>query len=296
MLRLCAPAKINLFLEITGKRPDGYHTLAILFQAISLADTLTFFPADRLSLTCSDPTLPTDDTNLVMRAAVKIQKELRETRGARIHLKKVIPMGAGLGGGSSDAASVLLGLPKLWNRRASEAVRRRSAKSLGADVPFFLRKGLCAAGGIGDRLRPLAPLPKVWLVLVYPGFGVATKEAYGRVRLPFSDSQSPRRILGFISEKNPRWQTHLFNRFESLVFPDHPALAHLKRSLMEAGAAGALMSGSGSSVFGIAPSKAAGLKILAGIRQKYPQSWLVHTLGLHGRHPRGRSRGSIISV
>ncbi len=279
MIRVEAPAKINWFLEITGKRPDGYHSLSTLFQTISLADTLTFTPAARLTLHCSEPSLPTDETNLVMRAARRLQETLGVTRGARMTLRKRIPMGAGLGGGSSDAAAALLALPRLWKRRVSTNDVERIAVGLGADVPFFLRKGLCQAKGIGEKLEAQPPLRKTWMVLTYPGFGVATREAYARVRLPW---KTPRRlVLGrFMSdhEKGGSMGVHLFNRFEELVFPDHPALPKIKQAMIAAGASTALMSGSGSSVFGIVPSLGAGRRALKVLSREYPQSWLVHTL------------------
>lgn len=268
MLRLAARAKINLFLEITGKRADGYHLLSIVFQTISLADELTFSPAGDLSLTCSDPTLPTDERNLVMRAALRMREHLKEPRGARIHLEKRVPMGAGLGGGSSDAAAVLKALPKLWHRKIGTSELQRLAVGLGADVPFFLKGGLCRATGIGERLTPLKPLVKTWLVLVYPGFGVSTKEAYAKVKLPYLKR----------SARLDQVRQTLFNRFEELVFPDHPELPRLKRQLLDAGATAALMSGSGSSVFGLVPSKEVGQSVLTTIRKQYPRSWLVHTL------------------
>jgi 4-diphosphocytidyl-2-C-methyl-D-erythritol kinase len=295
MIRLTACAKVNLFLEITGKRPDGYHTLSTLFQTISLADELTLSPAADLKLTCSDPSLPTDERNLVLKAAIRLRTLLGEERGAHIHLEKKAPMGAGLGGGSSDAAATLKGLLKLWGRNLATAELRRLAVSLGADVPFFLEGGLCAATGIGDELKSLPPLPKTWLVLVYPGFGVSTKEAYGKVRLPIVGGFHPfsrrrwekagMRARSQISpHPNPLPPTAsegdliLFNRFESLVFPDHPELPKLKQDLIDAGATAALMSGSGSSVFGLAKSRAHGSQILSNLQKKYNQCWLVHTV------------------
>jgi 4-diphosphocytidyl-2-C-methyl-D-erythritol kinase len=269
MIRVTAPAKVNLFLEITGKRPDGYHTLSTIFQTISLGDELTFAPAAELALTCSDPSLPVDERNLVMKAAIRLREALKETRGAKIHLGKKVPMGAGLGGGSADAAAVLRSLLKLWDRRIGVSALKKMAVGLGADVPFFLKGGICAATGIGEILRPLKPLPKTWLVLVYPGFGVSTKEAYAKVKLPFADTPTRRHADA---------RRNLFNRFESLVFPEHPQLPRLKRDLLEAGATASLMSGSGSSVFGLVKSRAAGTKILAVMQKKYNYVWLVHTI------------------
>ncbi len=269
VIRVKAPAKINLFLEITGKRADGYHTLSTVFQTISLGDRLTGSHAKELMMTCSDPSLPVDERNLVMRAAMRLREALREPRGARIHLEKIVPMGAGLGGGSSDAATVLLMLLKLWKRRMPAARLARLAVKLGADVPFFLKGGLCWATGIGEKLTPLLPLPKTWLVLVYPDFGVATKDAYARVRLPFADPKK-------VALKN--LSGHLFNRFEDLVFPDHPEISKLKELLISEGSTASLMSGSGSSVFGLVSSRAVGQRVLGAIKRRYAQSWLVHTL------------------
>jgi 4-diphosphocytidyl-2-C-methyl-D-erythritol kinase len=204
-----------------------------------------------------------------MKAAVRLRGALKELRGAKIHLEKKVPMGAGLGGGSSDAAAVLKTLLTLWGRRIGESELRRLAVGLGADVPFFLKGGLCSATGIGEKLRPLPPLPKTWMVLVWPGFGVATKEAYAKVKLPFAGS--PTRRLS-----DPR--KSLFNRFEEFVFPYHSELPRLKQALLDSGAVAALMSGSGSSVFGLASSRAMAKKLLSKIRRRHSQSWLVHTL------------------
>jgi 4-diphosphocytidyl-2-C-methyl-D-erythritol kinase len=277
-LRVKAYAKINLFLEITDRRSDGYHNLSTVFQTVSLADELQFKIAPDLSLSCSNPELPTDGRNLVLRAATLLKNRLSETKGAAIQLAKNVPTGAGLGGGSSDAAVVLTSLARLWRRQPSGFLLQKYAAQLGADVPFFLRGGTCAAGGIGDQLRPLPKLAKTWLVLVYPGFGVSTKEAYGRVQVPLK-KKTLRLMLPQLKSKKPSdWAPFLFNRFEEFVFPDHPELPALKRQLVEAGAIAALMSGSGSSVFGIVDSEARGRKVLSTIKIKYPQSWLVHTL------------------
>ena len=277
--RIKAYAKINLFLEITNRRPDGYHTLSTIFQTISLADDLTLESADTLRLRCSDASLPTDESNLVMRAAMRLRDRLGESKGAAIYLQKNVPMGAGLGGGSGDAGALLAALPQWWKRQPSRTLLHQCAVKVGADVPFFLTGGTCSAGGIGDRLRPLPRLAKTWLVLVYPGFGVSTKEAYSKVKVAMKGKKSVQKMIPLLTRPNPAaWAGHLFNRFEEFVFPDHPELPRLKQDLLDAGAVGALMSGSGSSVFGIMPNEAQGKKALAALSTKYPQSWLVHTV------------------
>ncbi len=134
-----------------------------------------------------------------MKAALRLQEALREPRGAKIHLEKKVPMGAGLGGGSSDAAAVLLSLLKLWKRKIPQDQLAELAVKLGADVPFFLKGGICSATGIGEKLKPLPPIQKTWMVLIYPNFGVSTKEAYAKVKLPFADSPI-RRSAGSATE------------------------------------------------------------------------------------------------
>ncbi len=262
MIRLTAHAKINWHLEITGKREDGYHLLSTVFQTISLGDVLTFKDNKELILTCSDPSLPVDERNLVMKAAVRLRAYLKEPRGAKIHLKKMVPMGAGLGGGSADAAATLKGLLKLWDKTVPPAPMHALAVGLGADVAFFLKGGHAHATGIGDQLQTLKPYPKTWLVLVWPGFGVSTKEAYAKVNLPFAD-------------KAP---STAFNRFESLVFPDHPVLPQLKKTLLDAGAVNALMSGSGSAVYAVARSRPHAKQIHSLIKARFRHSWIVHTM------------------
>jgi len=277
-LRVKAYAKVNLFLEITKRRADGYHILSTLFQTISLADELTLKPSDILQLSCSDPTLPTDERNLAYRAAAQLRNRLSEKAGALIYLKKNVPTGAGLGGGSSDAGTLLATLPHWWRRQPSTRLLHSCALKLGADVPFFLKGGTCAAGGIGDQLRPLPKLPKTWMVLVYPGFGVSTKEAYAKVRVPLSGKKSIHKLIPLLSKRPEAWTSHLFNRFEDFVFPDHPELPRLKQSLIAAGCLNAIMSGSGSTVFGVVAHQAKGRAVYETIRKKYPQSWLVHTV------------------
>lgn len=285
MIRLTAHAKINFHLEITGKRPDGYHTLETVFQTLVLGDELTFEPADALTLTCSDASLRVDETNLVMRAALRLKEALREPRGARIHLNKISPMGAGLGGGSSDAAATLKGLQSLWGKSLPQDALKSLALKLGADVPFFLTGGLCLATGIGEVLTPLPPMPQTWMVIVWPGFGVSTKEAYSRVVIPPGHkggihpfSWTP----GLHKAGDPSsagvMSGNLFNRFEEFVFPFYPALPKLKQEFLAEGAKAALMSGSGSAVFGLVESKAAGEKVLKTMQTRYPHAWLTSTI------------------
>jgi 4-diphosphocytidyl-2-C-methyl-D-erythritol kinase len=220
-------AKINWALRITGRRADGFHDLETLFQTVSLHDELTFTPAAGLSLTCDDPAIPTDETNLVLRAARAVG-----ANGVAIHLRKRIPAGGGLGGGSSNAAAVLRefgseGLPEL-------------ALALGSDVPFFLLGGTAYATGRGEVLTPLPLMTGIPLLLLLPEERVLTKDAFARVT-----RYSP--ALGMDAYRD---FANFTNDFEEPVFAMLPRLAALKARLYDAGARWAGMSGSGSTIVG----------------------------------------------
>lgn len=222
-------AKINWALRITGKRPDGFHDLETVFQTISLHDDLTFTPADRMSLTCDDPTIPVDDSNLVLRAARAV-----DAAPMAIDLRKRIPAGGGLGGGSSNAATTLLALG------ASRDDLPALALSLGSDVPFFLAGGTAYATGRGEILTPMPPMRGIPLLLVLPEERVLTKDAFARI----TRSSPPLGIDAY------RDFTNFTNDFEEPVFALLPRLRKLKQRLLDAGATWAGMSGSGSTLVG----------------------------------------------
>ena len=209
-------AKINWSLRVVGKRDDGFHDIETIFQTISLHDTLTFTPSDRFALTCSDPSIPTDETNLVARAARALGID-----GVAIHIEKRIPAGGGLGGGSSNAAATLIALSKMF---AIDAPLDRIALDLGSDVPFFLIGGRAHASGRGEVLTPMPDPGPVPLLLVLPDERVMTKDAFQWVRAG--------------------------GGFEEPVFERYPKLAEYKQRLLDAGATFAAMSGSGSTIFG----------------------------------------------
>jgi 4-diphosphocytidyl-2-C-methyl-D-erythritol kinase len=235
-----AYAKINWALRVTGKRPDGFHNIETLFQTISLHDELTFERADSLSLTCDDPTIPIDETNLAVRAAKAI--------GAtpRIHLQKRIPAGGGLGGGSSDAAAVL----REFHREDPQI-----ALSLGSDVPFFLEGGTAYATGRGEILTPLRRVAPVPLLILIPAERVLTAQAYGMLRR-FSPPLGLDRYRAMIDDDLLDHATELINDFEEAIFARFPHLHALKTRLYELGAAWAGMSGSGSTIVGAFRSQA----------------------------------------
>lgn len=236
-MRVQSFAKINWSLRITGRRADGFHDLETVFQTISLHDDLTFRPAGELSLTCDDPTVPVDDSNLVLRAARAVQ-----AAPVAIELKKRIPAGGGLGGGSSNAAATLLALAP--DREDLPEI----ALNLGSDVPFFLVRGTAYATGRGERLTPLPPRAGLPLLLLLPEARVLTKEAFARV----SSYSAPLGIDAYRSGFG-----NFRNDFEEPVFAMLPRLRELKERLYEAGAAFASMSGSGSTMYGVFNSVAA---------------------------------------
>lgn len=249
-----APAKINVDLRILATRADNYHELSTIFQTIALRDTLTVSRAGAgIAITCSDPGVPTDRRNLVWKAVEAVRETLGAAApadGVHVDLFKRIPSQAGLGGGSSDAAAVIGALEHLWSVSLAVTDRRRIARALGADVPFFLRGGTALGLGRGDDLVPLAPLPPWPVVVVHPGFGVATADAYRW----YDEDRVPASSPGEWPAETEGWRQALAacrNDLEGPVADRHPAIARLVAWLRRQGALHAAMSGSGSAVFAI---------------------------------------------
>jgi len=275
-----AAAKVNLALEILDKRADGYHEIATVVQTVDLADRLVLHESDRLELECDAPGVPTDETNLALRAALALRDASGLERGVRIALGKRIPVAAGLGGGSSDAAAVLLGLNRLWGLRWAAGRLADVAVGLGMDVPFFLRGGVALGTGRGERLRPVVPAPLA-LVLMNPGTGVSAAEAYGRVtRTLYSDGTRCRAVITALRSRRPaRVAASLYNGLEGAVIPAHPEIARMRAALLAAGALGAVMSGSGPTVFGVARSFEHARQIRARVTRGTWRCWAVRTVG-----------------
>ena len=250
--RLRALAKINLDLRVLGKRPDGYHELRTIFQTVSLADSidLAFTPQRKTDIDIQDALAIPD--NLAVRAARLALDAMRVTGKVEIRLAKRIPMGAGLGGGSSDAAAVLLALPVLAGRILSLVQLSDLAAQLGSDVGFFLQGGTAVGVGRGHEVFPLPDAPPWGGVLVAPGTHVSTADAYRRLSPYLTTESQQNKIFSFGCQV---WAGGVSpaacNDFEAVVFQQHPRLAALKKKLLRAGAALALMSGSGSAVFGL---------------------------------------------
>ena len=254
-------AKINFSLRVLGRRADGYHELRTIFQTITLHDTLTFAPldADRFELTCDAPDVPTDDTNLVTRAARLLRERFGTGRGARVELSKRIPAGGGLGGGSSNAAVALVALARLWEIETNAAELSELGARLGADVPFFFAGGTALGTGRGDQITPLEDARARHLVVVTPRVRISTAEAYKSLNAPnLTSDEAPANLL--VSRAGADFAgSHcggLTNDFEPAIYGRHPEIESVRDALLGAGADCALLSGSGSSVFGVFDSEA----------------------------------------
>ena len=264
-----APAKINLGLRILRKREDGYHDLETGMIAIGLADKITVGHAEGLTMSCTDPALPTDDSNLCLKAANTIRERFAVDAGAHIHLDKRIPSGAGLGGGSSDAATTMRLLADLWSLDISDDLMREMSNDFGSDIAFFVSGEPAVATGIGTTLTSLK-LPEsvsgLWVGVVHSGVHVSTGDAYSGC-VPRENQGEP--IADILTGSDPlEWSDTLENDFEGTVFKLHPSLADLKRSLTTDGAIYAAMSGSGSAVFGLFSSHRAAIQALANTHMR----------------------------
>jgi 4-diphosphocytidyl-2-C-methyl-D-erythritol kinase len=253
--RLQALAKVNLDLRVLERRPDGFHELRTVFHTISLGDRIdvSFTPARRTRIEIEGSEIP---DNLMDKAARLALQGMRMTGEARFGLAKRIPMGAGLGGGSSDAAAVLLALPVLAGKSIEVEQLTAAAEELGSDVPFFLWGGAAAAIGRGTELFPLPDFPPAWGVLLTPGVHVSTAEAYRALSPRLTSICKENKIVSFQSHVWSGVLSDGRNDFEQVVFEMHPKLGRLKRKLEKLGAAFALMSGSGSSLFGLFRTRA----------------------------------------
>ena len=266
-----AYAKVNLTLAVGEKRPDGYHEVVSVMQRVSLHDTLTAEQTrEGITLTCSDPALPSGEENLAHRAASLFFRETEIAGGAALTLEKRIPSQAGLGGGSSDAASALLALRKLYAPALSDTELETMAAALGSDVPFFIRGGTQLATGRGEVLSPLPPLTDGWFVIVKPTESFSTPAMYRRLdNLPTACTPP----LPPLQDGLPALTSGLFNRFEAAI-PAGSAVWDIKARLAAYGALASLLSGSGSAVFGLFDTETAARAAVEALRPAWPEIFL----------------------
>ncbi len=271
-----AYAKVNLTLAVGEKRPDGYHEVVSVMQRVSLCDTLTAEQTrEGITLTCSDPALPSGEENLAHRAASLFFRETGIAGGAALTLEKRIPSQAGLGGGSSDAASALLALRKLYAPALSDTELETMAAALGSDVPFFIRGGTQLATGRGEVLSPLPPLTDGWFVIVKPAESFSTPSMYRRLdELPPQSPQSDGMTAALGAGELRAVAAALCNSFERVVPPDS-AVWVIREALRAQGALAAMLSGSGSAVFGLFDTETAARAAVEALRPAWPEIFLA---------------------
>lgn len=273
-----SPCKVNLLLNILGKRPDGFHELETVFQPVNLCDRLTFSRGGAgIQLTCSNPALPTDGSNLIHRAAVKFREMTDIQEGVRIHLEKHIPMAAGLGGGSGNAATTLLGLNELFSHPLNDTQLHALAATLGSDVNFFLQSKPALASGRGEQIEPLEAFPALrgaCFFLIHPGFGISTPWAYRELaRFPAAQQGQPGRARKLISllrgNDLPAAGEEFYNSLEAPALEKYPVLALYQEFFRAHGAAATLMSGSGSTTFAIFPDQKSAEAVVDKFQTKF---------------------------
>lgn len=279
-LSLFSPIKVNLYLRIVRKRPDGYHDLETVMAPLDFGDTLTFAPAEcGITMSCDNPSLPTDDTNLVVRAAKRLAERFAVKRGVHIALTKRAPLAAGVGGGSSNAAFTLLGLNRLWELGATDAALGEIAASLGSDINFFMAGATALCSGRGERVIPVLFRLKAFVLLINPGFGISTKWAYeswakAAARLTAQAPDVTLLLRALEQNDLASASAALYNSLEAPSVGKFPVLELLKRAMRDAGAAGALMSGSGASVFGLFANTADAERAAVKVRAEFgPSIW-----------------------
>jgi 4-diphosphocytidyl-2-C-methyl-D-erythritol kinase len=286
-----AHAKVNLDLRVLGMRQDGYHELRTVFQTVELHDTIACW-AKRgpFTLACKAPGVPLDSTNLVWRAAADLWQAMGrpgELRDTAVSITKAIPLQAGLGGGSADAAAALHVLARLWGG-APLALLRDVAAGIGADVPFFLSGGTALGLGRGEEIYPLVDLPVHWVVIARPPYGVSTAEAYAWYDEDRAAGMRESRELQILPVPWPTRAAQMINDLEPPVVRRHPEIAGLKSALREAGAVAAAMSGSGSAVFGLFRARSAAAKAVSPLKRGGFAALLTRTLTRGEHERRGR--------
>ena len=255
MFKINAYAKINLTLELLGKLPDGYHEISSIMQQIDLCDELEFNKSDQIKVICNEP-IP-EEQNIVYRALMLLRNRYSIGDGDIIKVTKKIPIGAGLGGGSSDAAAAIEGLNKLWKLKLSNEQMAHLSSNLGMDVAFFINKGTCLATGRGDKVKKIKSCPKMDILIVNPGFKINTKDAYSLVQESDCGPKFKTESMIRAIEKNDfdGIAGSLHNDFERIIYEKYPVIGKIKNEILDNKAANALLSGSGSSVFGIYKKK-----------------------------------------
>jgi 4-diphosphocytidyl-2-C-methyl-D-erythritol kinase len=278
-------SKINLTLNILGKRQDGYHNIETIMQSVNLADRI-FIKEEKegIEIKCSHPLIPVDTQSLTYRTAEKILNRYRVTKGVKIEIDKKIPLASGMAGGSANSASILVGINKLFDMNLSNKDLRGIGEELGMDVPFCIQNGTALAYHKGEKVTPLPFInPPLWVIIINPGFEIPTKWAYNnidldRIKKEKNNNNTTDMLKALKDRELPGIAKNLFNSFEGLVIKKYPEIGKIKDRLIKEGAMGALMSGSGPTVFGIARNKEQALKIYEKLKSEYKLIWVVQTI------------------
>lgn len=272
--------KVNLVLDCLYKRPDGYHEVEMIMQTIDLFDKIKIRPSKGINVRTNHPLVPNDQRNLAYQAALLVQENYPQIAGVEINIEKTIPVEAGLAGGSSNAASVILGMDKLFRLSMVKEEMLEIAAKLGSDVPFFLKGPTALAQGRGEKITQLCDCPLLWLVLAKPEFGVKTAEVYQNLNLINRENEA--NIKGYIralEEGDKDYLTKkLYNILESSTFQLYPEVYHLKERLKEIGAKNVLMSGSGPTVFALFSSQKEAHNFSSKIKEEFPQVFVACTI------------------
>lgn len=268
-MRVKSFAKINLGIEVLKKRKDGYHEIRTLFQTVGLYDLLEIFPlpGNEIVLKGNDPSIPWDESNLIHRAGMLLKKRFSCKRGVEIRVTKNIPAGKGLGGGSSNAAMTLWALNEMWELCLEKEALQCLGSLLGADIPFFFEGGLCLGRGTGSRIFPLEDLDPCLCVLVLPSVSLATESVYGAHPVSLTSQKKDSKIVRFLDSRDLGF---LENDLEKTVFRSYPQIKAIKKLLQKQGSELALMSGSGSAVFGLFRQKEEAEKAVRAISEEHP--------------------------
>jgi len=278
-----SPAKVNLFLKVISKRPDGYHNIVSIVDIISLCDIIHIeaIPDDAVTVKDDKGVLPDGMANTVYRAVVALKERFKISSGVTIFIEKNIPIGSGLGGPSSNAATVLKQLAKIWNIELGEAKFYEIGKNIGADVPLFLYGKPCIMSGIGDEISPIE-LPDLWYVIIYPNVSISTRRVYEDVKIVLTKKQNDIKLVAKFNSAQ-EVSSILENDLEKIGILLCPAIQTIKERLIDAGARGALMSGSGSSVFGIFDNEEAAKKAFA-LLTNMGKIFIAHSLDSGGNY------------
>ena len=275
MIKKVSPAKVNLYLRVLRKREDGYHDIATLMQGISLYDEMIFSPVDHgITVSCPGSTLPENENNIVYRAADALLSRLSYSPGIHITIKKRIPVAAGLGGGSSNAATALLTINDMLGFHYTTEDLMKIGTKLGADVPFFIFRKTAWAFGIGDQLQAAENIPPLWFVLINPGFEISTKMVYDNLNLRLTKQAVKYTYPKFYSVDD--LINGLRNDLEKVTLVLHPILQHLKNLLLQNGALGAIMSGSGPTVAGLFAKEKEAVKAAEALEKIEEKEWSVY--------------------